>query len=45
MWYVMVFILGAALGGSGIGWLMWNKRKQIEARLEEVEKLVAMLTK
>lgn len=30
MWTVLTFVLGACAGGAGIGWLFWNKKKQLE---------------
>lgn len=33
MWYVLTFIVGACLGGAGIGWIAWNKMDAIKAEL------------
>lgn len=36
MWYLIAFAAGGALGGAGIGWVMWNKMARIKETLAAV---------
>lgn len=35
MTYVIIFLIGAALGGAGVGWVMYNKLGAIREKAKK----------
>ncbi len=36
MSHIITFLIGAALGGAGVGWVMYNKLGKIKAAVEKL---------
>ena len=37
MWFLIGLVVGACLGGAGIGWLFWNKKAVLQAEYDKLK--------